>query len=222
MLRSIAGVLYPPWCASCRTIGSAPLCDLCLRVVRWIGESCCRRCGRPSAAPVDRCTDCRDPAPAFHRARAAAVYLGPARDALVAFKLIGERRSARGLARAMTSAAHSLAGDVVCFVPATHRSLAARGFNPAEELARHVAPWLHLPMAPLLAKIRETRDQAGLGRTQRRGNQRDAFAARLGPPARVLLVDDVMTTGATADACARTLLAAGAAEVDVLTFARAV
>jgi predicted amidophosphoribosyltransferase len=147
------------------------------------------------------------------------VYEGPARDALKAFKLGGERRSARALARSMLLAAEGLGGDAVTFVPATRAALTARGFNPAEELARWIAAWCGLPLERLLVKTRETADQSGLGRTERRANLAGAFRASRAPRC-VLLVDDVYTTGATADACARALREAGACHVDVLTFAR--
>jgi len=142
----------------------------------------------------------------------------------MAFKLGGQRRDAVHLARAMRPTAARLRADVVTFVPSTRRAEAARGFNPAAELARHVASGLGLPGLGLLSKVRETRDQAGLTRVQRAQNQRGAFRARLEPDARihrVLLVDDVLTTGATADACARALRDGGVGDVVVVTFARA-
>jgi predicted amidophosphoribosyltransferase len=136
------------------------------------------------------------------------------------FKLGGERRAARMMGEYMARAVLDVAADVVTFVPATRRSVSARGFNPAEELARSLARALRIPWAPLLTKVRETTDQAELGRIERRRNVEGAFRARP-MKARVLLVDDVMTTGATADACARALRAAGARDVVVVTFARA-
>lgn len=159
---------------------------------------------------------------AFARARAACVYDGPARDAVKAFKLLGERRAARALAQRMIAPAAGLDGDVITWVPSTRASESARGFNPAEELARPLAWALRLPARRLLSKRRETRDSAGLSREQRIANLWDAFA-EVGPVAgHVLLVDDILTTGATADECARALLCAGAREVTVVTFARAV
>jgi competence protein ComFC len=136
------------------------------------------------------------------------------------FKLGGERRAAPAMAAIMAKAAKELDADWVTFVPSTHRSIAERGFNPAEELARSLAPLLRLPCRGLLHKGRETADQAGLGRDERRRNLSGAFRARP-VRGRIVLVDDVMTTGATADGCARALRDAGASDVMVLTFARA-
>ena len=110
--------------------------------------------------------------------------------------------------------------DVMTFVPASRSSLAERGFNTACELTRALAPMMRVPAVNLLHKTRETSDQAALGRAERRRNLAGAFRARP-VSGRVALVDDVMTTGATADGCARALRAAGARDVIVVTFARA-
>lgn len=227
LLATAFSLALPPRCAACGAWGRVPLCAACERAVRWITAPICDRCGRPTEYPVERCRDCRGRRLGFDRARAAALYAGPAREALKAFKLLGERRNATALAAAMVPAASGLGGDAVTWVPATRRAEAGRGFNPAEEIARRLGEMLGLPAPPMLAKVRETRDQSGLSRTERRANLRGAFAA-LGPvtargpvAARVLLVDDVMTTGATAYACASALKRAGARRVSVVTFARA-
>ena len=180
----------------------------------------CYRCGRPVEQPVARCSDCRSPEPAFRVARAAAAYRGVARDALMTFKLGGERRAARPMAALIAQRVGPIDANVTTFVPASRSSMAERGFNTARELARALAPLIRVPCAGLLQKTRETSDQASLGRADRRSNLAGAFRARAAAD-RVVLVDDVMTTGATADACARALRAAGARDVMVLTFARA-
>jgi predicted amidophosphoribosyltransferase len=124
------------------------------------------------------------------------------------------------MAEMMARCVRPLTTDVITFVPASRTSMAERGFNTAHELARALASLVRTPCTGLIRKTRETADQASLGRDQRRRNLAGAF--RAGPArGRVLLVDDVMTTGATADACARALRAAGALDVMVLTFARA-
>ncbi len=188
----------------------------------WIDVNACAKCGKPEPNPVPRCSDCRDRELAFDRARAVASYEGAAREALKAFKLGGERRLARIIARWMVPPALALgAAHAVTWVPSTRRSDAARGFTPAEELARPLARALAIPALKLLAKTRETKDQASLKGHERRENQLGAFEQSARVPARVLLVDDIMTTGATADACASVLKAAGARRVCVVTFARA-
>lgn len=172
--------------------------------------------------PVARCSDCLLMDVAFDRAAAAASYDGPARDALKTFKLGGERRTARALARWMVPSALALGRvDVLTWVPSTRRSEAARGFNPAEEIAKSLSKALGVSAARLLRKTRETADQAGLSRAERRENILDVFKAHLRVPQRILLVDDVMTTGATVSECAAALKVAGARRVVVVTFARA-
>jgi ComF family protein len=136
------------------------------------------------------------------------------------FKLGGERRAAVHMAEAMSGCLRPMDGDVISFVPASRASMAERGFNTAHELARALSSRTRVPCARLLRKVRETADQASLDRRGRRMNLEGAFAARPAP-SRVVLVDDVMTTGATADACARALREAGALDVMVVTFARA-
>jgi competence protein ComFC len=197
------GILLPGRCASCAAWGSAPLCTTCASGIRWLGNT----------REVNH-------ALAFDRARAACAYEGPAREALKAFKLLGERRTARWLAERMVPVARALSGNIVTWVPATRASESARGFNPSEEIARPLARFLRLPARRLLVKSRDTLDSAGLSREQRRVNLLDAFAAKGTVAGHVLLVDDIFTTGATAGECAAVLKGAGAREVSVVTFAR--
>jgi predicted amidophosphoribosyltransferase len=204
------GLLLPGRCAACDTWGSSPLCERCSADVRWIAPPFCERCTSRSL-PAGR---------GFGHAHAAAIYEGPAREALKAFKLLGERRAARWITRRMIHVARPLEGSVVTWVPSTRASEAARGFNPAEELARPLAHSLRLPARRLLAKRRDTLDSSGLSKEQRRVNLLDAFTARRAIAGHVLLVDDIFTTGATADECAKALRLAGAREVSVVTFAR--
>lgn len=221
-LAHLTALLLPSRCAACDAWGRAALCVACESCVHWITDDACAKCGRPSDAPVPRCRDCGDRDLAFDRAFAAASYEGPARDALKSFKLRGERRTAHELARWMVPPALALGPtDVLTWVPSTRRSEAERGFNPAEELAKRLARSLALPTVRLLRKTRATADQAGLTKAERRANLRGAFAAIKRVPPRVLLVDDVMTTGATVDECAIALKQTGAKRVTVVTFARA-
>ncbi|HJV04225.1 MAG TPA: ComF family protein, partial [Actinomycetota bacterium] len=112
--------------------------------------------------------------------------------------------------------------EAVSWVPLSRRRRARRGFDQAEALARAVAPRLGLPAIPLLERIRDTPAQARRRGRDRRGSLHEAFRAMSSAPDRVLLVDDVLTTGATAAACAAALKRAGARRVSVLTAARSV
>ncbi len=214
-------LLLPRACASCAVASRGPLCAACEAEVEWLRPPLCDRCGAPLRSAASACRECRDRTLRFDGARAAARYAGPARDALIAFKLLGERRSGAALARAVLAAVgNSAAGATITFVPSARAALAERGFNPAERLAGTVAALAGLPLIPLLAKIRATPDLAGLGRDQRRAALDGAFHATRPVPGAILLIDDVYTTGATADACATALKAGGARYVQVATFAR--
>lgn len=213
MSRAAFGLLLPGRCAACNGWGDTPLCESCSAGVRWIEAPWCVRCRDPEHWDDGRF--------AFGHAHAATAYEGPAREALKAFKLLGERRTARWLAERMVLSARALDGDVVTWVPATRASESARGFNPAEELARPLARSLRLHARRLLTKRRETLDSAGLSREQRRANLWDAFESGGSVAGHVLLVDDILTTGATAHGCAAALKRAGAGEISVVTFARA-
>lgn len=150
------------------------------------------------------------------------LYEGAARSLVLGLKLRGMRGHSDPLAEAACLAAwrDGLRGDVVTWVPCAPRDARARGYDHAAVLARSVARRLGLPAAPLLAPNRHRSDQTGLGAAQRRENLKDAFVARP-VHGRVVLVDDVVTTGATICTCARALVRAGAGGVEGLVGCRA-
>jgi ComF family protein len=156
-----------------------------------------------------------------------AISLGPYddgwRDLLHAFKFAREKAVGRWFGRELRTwlAAHGERIDVVTHVPMTRSEERARGFNPSRFLARVTARRLGLPERPLLVKVRVTPPQRALSARERETNLRDAFRAIRSGKGAVLLVDDLLTTGATADECARTLKGAGFDRVVVLTVARA-
>ena len=178
------------------------------------------------------CGGCASDPPAFGRLRALVAYRGdregedPVGRALRALKY-GKRRALAPTLSDLLARRFPFDGDlfdVIAPVPLHVGRLRERGFNQALLLAREPARRLRLPIDPsLLERVRPTPAQVGLGRRERRTNLRGAFAIgarRSCEGLRVLLVDDVSTSGATADACARTLLDAGARSVDVVAIAR--
>jgi ComF family protein len=180
----------------------------------------CARCGRPTDEPVDRCADC--PHPEIDGARSAFLYEGPVSRAIKGMKFAGWRALAGHLAEAMAEAWDLGQADVVTWVPLARRRRARRGFDQAEALAAAVAPRLATPTRPLLARVRETPAQARRRGRDRRLALEGAFRATRAVPGRVILVDDVLTTGTTAGACAAVLKDSGARVVLVLTAARSV
>ena len=194
-------------------------------------ESFCSRCGLPFEANLPAsgghlCGLCRLAPPAFDVARSFGAYEGDLRRLIHLLKYDGMRPLAKALAAKMAPVAPRV-GTVELVVPVPlHRSRRwSREFNQAELLARELSRLVGIPCRPGgLRRVRSTPPQAGLSHRQRRENVRGAFAAADAAcikGRRVLLVDDVMTTGATLDACARVLKAAGARYVGSLTLARA-
>lgn len=188
----------------------------------------CPRCALPLAAPAPACAGCLARPPAFAWTLAPYRYAFPLDRLLSRFKysgdLAGGRLLAELLADALAREPRLGARDVLLLpVPLAGDRLAERGYNQALELARPLARRLGLTLAvDGLARIRATPRQAGLSARARRRNLRGAFAASaVVRGRRVLLVDDVMTTGATLRECARVLHRAGAREVGVVVLARA-
>jgi ComF family protein len=239
-LRHVANFLYPPRCAVCGDRFGLEsrrcVCEPCLARVEKIPAPICAICGAPmqsAGAIADRCPLCMDRPPHFASARAVARYRPSAEsDRRSLPSLI--RRHKYGLDQSLQKALAEFLGDdlpyssadceVVIPVPLHSRRLWWRGFNQAALLAMTIARRLDKPLeVEALARSRLTTPQTSQDHDARRRNVRRAFTVTR--PARIrgkriLLVDDVMTTGATVDECARVLMAAGAARVDVLTLAR--
>jgi predicted amidophosphoribosyltransferase len=200
------------------------LCRTCRESLRGLGPDLCGRCGAPTLWPVERCRECSGRRLAFRRARAAVAYAGAARDLVGAWKEHGLRRAAALAAELMTERLEPPAADVITHIPPDPARLLVRGHHPAARLAGELADRWALPGASLLVRTGTAPSvrQAGLARAERLRNARGAFVAVAAAPKRVLLVDDVYTTGATVAAAATALRRAGAREVDVVTFARTV
>lgn len=181
----------------------------------------CARCGAPTAWPVERCAECAGRRLAFRTARAAVAYDRTARALVLGWKERGLRRVADEAAALVAEAVERPAAEAIAFVPADRERLLWRGHNTAEALARSLAARWDLPVVAALARTGRASRQRGRTRAERRANVRRAFRARGPVPRRLVLVDDVFTTGATAGAAASVLRAAGARTVDVVTFARA-
>lgn len=225
----------PPSCVSCGepVIVQGQLCVDCFRLTGFITEPCCARCGVPFASaaqggPDRLCPSCRDVAPAFERARAALRYDAQARRLLLPFKHADRTEIARTLVPHMARAGAVLLrqADVLVPVPLHRRRLFLRRYNQAAILAHGLARMVRKPTVPdALVRRRATASLGAKSAAERASEVADAFAVRAARVVRlagrrVLLIDDVMTSGATANACALALLAAGAAAVDVLVAAR--
>jgi ComF family protein len=229
----LLAVLLAPLCAACRAPldepTRGPVCAGCWARVVPITPPVCEACGDPLPSwrviglAHARCARCRRRTSRVTRTRAIGAYDGPLRDIIHALKYERRRTLAVPLAAAMRRhGADVLDGADIC-VPVPLHTLRqyTRGFNQAQALASH----LGLPMVRALRRARRTPPQADLPEARRHANVRGAFKLRRRAEVKglvVVLVDDVSTTGATLDACAAALLAAGAAEVRGLTAAKAV
>jgi ComF family protein len=216
----VLDLLLPQRCLGCSLPGRQ-VCDECRSSIRRIEGPLCARCGAPTAWPVERCAECTRRRLAFARARAAVAYDEPVRRIVAAWKERGLRRLASWAADLVADSLAPLAVDCVTFVPPDRDRVLQRGHHPAEALARELARRWGLDVEELLRRARRVRPQRGLSSAERRRNISGAFAARA-PPRSVLVVDDVYTTGATANAAASALRAAGARRVEIVTFARVI
>ena len=232
-LRGLLDLLYPPRCQVCHRFAPEPFCPECLAAVTLIRPPVCCHCGTPldpMAQGPDECAECRSAKRTpISRVRSAGVYQGPLRQAILALKFGGKRALALPLAKILaelylSGLCKSSDFDCVCPVPLDRQRQRERGFNQAQLLARYFSETVGLPLRDdLLQRVRPTLPQAMLPTEQRSKNVRGAFA--LTPhaevkDARVLLVDDVYTTGSTLKECARILRQGGATEVCVITLAR--
>lgn len=227
--EALLELVFPTVCAGCDLPGEL-VCDQCATALPIIETArACPRCGAPECR--DRCPECGQREFAFSSARCAGVFEPPLSRCVVLHKDQHERRLGRVLASLLADAAGDWLewADVVVGVPASRSAVARRGFDHGAALAKELATLARIPaIAPLRARARG--DQRALGRADRAANLGAGFqvvnavrsaAEQSAMPARVLLIDDVLTTGVTLDAAARTLLGAGACEVRALAVARA-
>ena len=215
-------LLLPRRCVGCRRSADG-LCAHCRARLRPLSPPWCNRCGAPTAWPVERCRECAGRRLGFSSARAAVVYEGPARAVVRAWKEHGLRRLAPLAAELVVDRVVPPAADVITYIPPDAGRQLRRGSHPAELLAHELAVRWGVPCARLLGRRAAGVRQTGLRSTERRANVRGAFVPLAdGVPRRVLLVDDVYTTGSTASAAGAALRAGGAERIEVVTFARAV
>lgn len=220
-------LLYPSRCPACGgasdAFSHAPICRLCWRQIRmYVGPSC-SVCARPLESEyAGLCGECLRSLPPFSMLLAYGLYAGPLKEAINQLKFMSARRLAGPLGGLLAELGLPRA-DFIAPVPLSPAALRQRGFNQSALISKSLSKATGIPVGlGLLYKKKETPTQIGLSGRQRRLNLRGAFGVRERLAGqRVLLVDDVVTTGATARECARTLLEAGAGEIIAAALARA-
>lgn len=233
---SVLAVLFPAPCHVCQqplvTASQIPICAGCLNSLRRLGPPVCARCGRPfppgAAATALLCHACRRGLYRFDLARSFARYDRAAERVVTLLKYSAIEPLGAWLAARLAEVAGeepALAEvDFIVPVPLDKARLRQRGYNQAELIARPLAERLGLPLRPhVLRRLRPRPNKLKLSRRERWETVRGAFETQPGirvDRARILLVDDVLTSGATLDACARALRGAGAAAIQAITVAR--
>lgn len=234
MLHALMDIVFPRFCAGCgHEIGgvSGYLCWDCQTRFEWIHPPFCEICGDPLEGDVPMpvvCAGCRQGLPAFERARSVARFRGVLRELLHDFKYRGATWLSGdlvGLLRTCYEIYFARAGfDTVTYVPLYPARERERSYNQALLLAQGLAGTCPgLALRACLRRIRPTRSQTNLTAAERLANVKDMFAIRSSRDTqgkRILLIDDVMTTGATVNECALTLKEAGASLIGVLTVGR--
>ncbi len=234
-IGAILDAVLPPRCLACgvETDSAGALCSECWSEVDFLGPPHCACCGHPfefEVAPVSVCSACARRKPSFARARAVFRYGNVSRALILRFKYGDRTDAAPAFGHWLARAGKELLSqaDLILPVPLHRFRLFTRRFNQSALLARAIGRESDVAVAvDLLVRTRNTRTQADLSPAQRSRNVQGAFAVRPRwrnrlASANLLLVDDVMTTGATIEECTKTLLDAGAASVDVITLARVV
>jgi ComF family protein len=222
--RAAVDLVFPPRCALCGR-GGPFLCVECSSSLPRALPPRCRRCWRPVPAG-EPCPDCRSRASALDSVRSAFLYQGPARNLVHALKYDGQTALAEPMTALMEAELREQSAgiDLVVPVPLFAWRRRTRGYNQSALLAREIGKLLAVPVAEnALRRLRNTPPQVRIASAgERRSNVRGAFACQDARVAgrSILLVDDVTTTGATLEACAAPLKAAGASCVGALTFAR--
>lgn len=220
-MPSLRDLLAPPSCLGCGRAG-ADLCAACRRALPWLGAPRCGRCGLPG-----RCARCPAAGQAFASAWAPVAYAGPVHGLVAALKFRRARAACEPMVAAMSRAPRAILGPdaLPALVPAPTAvaRARARGFDQAALLAEGLAARGTGRVVTCLERAGPTTRQLGAGRRERLARGRLELRVRAGAevPAWCVLVDDVHTTGATLDACARALRVGGAEHVTALTYARA-
>lgn len=228
--NGLLDIIYPRtvgcvYCGREKALGDFELCAACMNAIEFVGRTSCGKCGKPVAIKGGLCTDCSRQIRAFDKVVPVALYRGWLKDAIYAYKFSQQTELATPFARLMSGRFQQagIRADGIIPVPMHNERLKQRHFNHAELLARHFGEFASLPVWPrVLYRTVEKPPQHTLNRREREQNTAGAFQVRTAAEIQgklVILLDDIYTTGFTAQACTAVLLQAGARAVVVVVLA---
>lgn len=240
ILNEALELVYPSniYCIACGNLidktRKYSLCDNCIREINWATDRICEKCGRPlnDNNKENLCANCLDIKHSFTQGYVCAEYDDSLKDIILNYKYRDQPYIASAVAEIMRDRLgynqrkgehegelEEVTFDMITSVPLHRKRRAERGYNQAELIAKKLAKLTDIPYRALLERTRYTASMKSLGLSERRLNLEGAFRAKADVPRTVLLIDDVLTTGSTADACAEALLLRGASRVDLMVFA---
>lgn len=239
MLKAVLDLVIPHRCFGCDELSEGPVCNNCLDALTLIDGNHCQKCGKPTEEPVERCRECKGKRIHFNRARSLFTYEGVAENIIKGFKYEGGRLIPGELLKAICREGHEthpggfktrpyiMECDMITFIPSGVMKYLKRGYNPAEEIAKAIYKDTGKMYSRTMIFRRPISDQTTLDKSERSKNLKGAFkvvGANNHLPIlkgkKIILVDDVYTTGATVGQAALALRKAGAKEVNVFTLAR--
>lgn len=224
---SFLDLIFPGKCLACGEpspfLPHRPFCAECWGKIAPYSGPACEICGEPFTSEHGiNCSNCLKDPPHFTKAYSFGLYGGILEEAIKTFKFGKQKTLAHPLSEILCSIKDLPEVDAVLAVPLTKKALLERGFNQSLLLAKEFSRLKRIPLFPhVLTKIKDTNPQAMMNRKERIKNLRGAFSAQGVQGKRIMLVDDVMTTGATMRECSRALIKAGASQVFTITLARA-
>lgn len=220
--------LYPKkkYCILCGTENSRYICSLCASTIEFIHKRRCLKCGKGLSDMYNEniCPDCKERSFSFHTAYSSFFYRGAGKELIHKLKYEGKKEAAKILAKYMSDIIfeENLKADVIVPVPIHENKLAFRGFNQSYVIGEYLSDYISLPIWPCLIRVKNTKDQYNLDKFERKVNVNDAFSCNLLYNVinkKILLIDDIFTTGSTVEECSKVLIKSGASDVYVITAA---
>lgn len=226
--EAFLNALYPKkeYCILCGSVSPGFLCKNCASTVEFIHDRRCLKCGKglKDSFMDNICPDCKERKYNFYSAYSSFLYRGSGKEIIHRLKYDGKKEGAKVLAKYMADIiiSENLDGDAIVPVPIHEAKMSLRGFNQSYLIGESLSSLIKTPLYPCLIRIRNTKDQFNLDKYERKLNIINAFSYNLlynVKNKRILLIDDVFTTGNTVDECSKVLLNSGAKDVFVVTAA---